>query len=273
MVVAMLALSLAGCSGPTGAGGDVTTATGSPGSRPVRVVVIGDSLIHPENGCPEGCAGFAQQFTDHVAQATGRKAELRLVTAMGLPEAVEAVSGTAASARTIASADVVVVEVGFNNALPDPETGIGCKTWFLDTDEGCLVEGVKTYGGLYDQVLAGVKALRAGRPTAYVVTTTVDANIAPADAFPDGLLALDAAKSDELKAWAVTAYERWNTMLRERAQAAGFQIVDLATAFNGADGTTSYYPELSDDGAHPNAAGNDVIASSLATADLSVIDR
>jgi lysophospholipase L1-like esterase len=192
---------------------------------------------------------------------------------MVVPDALDLVSKPGPEADMIAAADVVVVEVGFNNALPDPDTGIGCKGYFLDTEPECLAEGVKTYGNLYDQVFAGVKALRGDKPTVYVVTTSINGNLAPPDAFPDGLLALDPARTDDLKAWAVSAYDRWNTMLTERATAAGFQVVDLYHAFNGADGTMTDYPEFTDDGAHPNQAGNDLIASKLAAVDLSAIDK
>ena len=265
-VAAALVLTLTGCGEATGTGVDAE-------SDSLQVVIIGDSLINPDDGCPQGCLGFGEQFTDRVASQLGTEAELQTVVAMGVPDAVEVVSKPGMEADKIAAADVVVVEVGFNNALPDPETGIGCSTWFLDTAPECLEQGVETYGELYDQVFAGVKALRGDRPTVYVATTTINGNIVPADAFPDGLLALDAQRTGELKAWVVAAYDRWNTMLTERATAAGFQVIDLYHAFNGVDGTRSGYPEFTDDGAHPNQAGNDLIASKLAEVDLSTIDK
>jgi len=265
-IAAALVLTLAGCGEASGTGVD-------PEPETLQVVLIGDSLIDPDNGCTQGCLGFGEQFTDQVASQLGTGAELQTVAAMGVPDAVEVVSKPGMEADKIAAADVVVVEVGFNNALPDPETGIGCSTWFLDAEPECLEEGVTTYGDLYDQVFAGVKALRGDKPTVYVATTTVNGNIVPADAFPDGLLALDVQKTGELKAWAVAAYDRWNAMLTERATGAGFQVVDLYHVLNGADGTLSWYPEFTDDGAHPNRAGNDLIASKLAEVDLSTIDK
>ena len=268
VIAAAAALAFSGCGGVAG-----TADEAKPDK--VQVVVVGDSLLEPENGCPVGCTGFVEQFTDYVASALGSEAEYQIVPSGGLPDAVEAVSKPGPEADKIAAADVVVVQVGFNNALPDPETGIGCKTWFLDTEPECLAEGVKTYGGLYDQVFAGVKALRGDKPTVFVATTTIDGNISPAEAFPDGLLALYASSGNkkEAKEWAVAAYDRWNTMLTERATAAGFQVIDLYHAVNGADGTQSTYPAFSDDGAHPNQAGNDLVAAKLAEADLSAIDK
>jgi lysophospholipase L1-like esterase len=264
-IAAATALVLGGCGGETG-----STAEATP--EKVKVVVIGDSLINPDHGCP-GCTGFVEQFTDHVASVLRAEADYETVPSSGVPDAVEVVSKLGPEADKIAAADVVVVQVGFNNALPDPETGIGCKTWLLDTEPECLAQGVKTYGGLYDQVFAGVKALRGTKPTVYLATTTIDGNIAPAEAFPDGLLAQDRSKEKELKLWAVDAYDRWNAMLTDRAAAAGFQVVDLYHALNGPDGTQTTYPTYTDDGAHPNQAGHDLIAAKLAEATLSAIDR
>ncbi len=266
VAAATVALTLGACGGDGGARPE-------PSADTVQVVVIGDSLINPKNGCPEGCTGFAEQFTDHVASVVGTPAEYQTVPAGGVPEAVEAVSETGTESSTLAAADVVVVEVGFNNALPDPGTGIGCGTWFLDTEPGCLAEGVATYGDLYDEVFSGLKSLRGDRPTVYIATTTINGNITPAESFPDGLLALDPTREPEMRQWAVDAYNRWDTMLTERARAAGFQIVDLYHAMNGPDGTKTNWPEYTDDGAHPNRAGHDLIASLLARADLSAISR
>ena len=267
VIAAAAALAFSGCGGAAG-----TTDEAKPDKA--QVVVIGDSLINPENGCPGGCTGFVEQFTDHVASVLGSEAEYQTVASNGLPDALEAVSKPGPEADKIAAADVVVVQVGFNNALPDPETGIGCKTWFLDAEPECLAEGVKTYGGLYDQVFAGVKALRGNEPTVYIATTTVNGNISPAEESPDGLLAIYATsdREKEAKAWAVAAYDRWNTMLTERASAAGFQVVDLYHAFNGPAGSQDYVPEYSD-GNHINQAGNDLTAAKLAEADLSAIDK
>ena len=146
----------------------------------------------------------------------------------------------------------MVVQVGFNNALPDPETGNGCTTWSWHR-AGVPGRGVKTYAGLYDEVFAGVKVLR--RPIHGVRRDDDDrrehrsAGGGVAGWSPGSVA--DSGEKKEAKEWAVAAYDRWNTMLTERATAAGFQVIDLDHAVNGADGTQSTYPAFSDDGAHP----------------------
>ena len=266
LAVAAASLIAAGC------GGGGTSSTEKPGPESLRVTVIGDSMINPKNGC-QGCTGFVEQFTDHVKDTLGTKAKYSTIPAGGVPEALEAVSRPGPDADLVSDSDVVVVQVGANNALPDPETGIGCKTWFLNTRPACLAEGVATYGDLYDQIFAAVKALRGDRPTVYVAVNSVDGNLVPASDFPDGLLSLYPNQKKQITDWAVGAYDRWNTMLAASADAAGFELVDVYHRFNGADGSATYWPELSEDGTHPNQAGNDSISKALAEVDLSAVSH
>jgi hypothetical protein len=266
-MVMAAALALAGCA-------NASAHESEHARQPVRVLVIGDSLTDPKNGCPTTCVGFVDQFTRHVASTLGVPATSETWRAMGVPEAAAGVGAPGPNADQVAAADIVVVQVGYNNALPDPETGIGCSTWFLDTEPKCLAAGVKTYGHLYDQVFSGIKRLRRDKPTVLIALTTIDGNISPPDEAPDGLLAIYASsgRQTEAKAWAVAAYDRWNRMLTQRADAADFQIVDLYHAFNGPKGTEDLIPKYSN-GDHINQAGNDLIAAELARADLSELSR
>jgi lysophospholipase L1-like esterase len=243
----------------------------------IDVLVIGDSLINPSGHCA-GCVGFADQYAAIVGQQLGRPTQSALLTAMGVPEAQQLVASNASAEKAISESEVVILETGFNNALPDPTTGIGCAgtldspsayiAWILASQPGCLEEGVATYGQLYDEILAGLKRLREGKPTVFIVTNTIDGNIDPS--FSDGLLALAGGDVDAVKAWTVASYDRWNTMLAQRAEAAGFQLVDLYHAFNGPEGTQPS-GTLAVDSAHPSQKGHDLIASTLAEADLSAL--
>lgn len=131
---------------------------------------------------------------------------------------------------------------------------------------------MKTYGKIYDELYAAIKALRGGRPTVYVQTTSTNSNISPPSEVPDGLLSLYTkdGREAEAKAWAVAAYDRWSAMQTEHAEAAGFQVVDTYHAANGPDGTRDLVPELNEDG-RLTAAGHDLFASLLAGVDLSAI--
>ncbi len=256
-------LVLAGCGGGTEADGQ---------ADPVRIVVLGTHF--PESGPEVSDPGkWWVQFADHVADELGVEATYDLLSLGGVPEAAALVSKPGPDADTIAAADIVLVTVGANNALPDPETGIGCTSWFLEAQGPCLKEGVATYGDLYDQVYAGVKALRGDKPTVYAQTTSWNANIESPDDVPDGLLSLytKSHQEQEVKRWAVAAYDRWAAMQTERAKAAGFQVIDVYHAFNGPDGTRALIPAYLDPPDELNDGGHAELASQLAAVDLSVI--
>jgi hypothetical protein len=266
-MAAAVTLALAGCAGGA-------QPAEKEAADPVRVVVISRiPATEPELSQPcSGCNPWWKQFANHVGSELGREVELDVVPVGGVPEALKAVSQPGAEADKVAAADVVVVSTGANQALPDPETGIGCKAWFLDAQGPCLAEGVKTYGELYDQVYASIKALRGDKPTVYVQTTSTNGNISPPDEVPDGLLSLYTKpdRQDEAKAWAVAAYDRWSAMQTERATAAGFQVVDTYHALNGPDGTQDLVPEYNEND-HFNAAGHDKFAEQLAKVDVAVL--
>lgn len=261
-----LVLALSAC------GGNADTEDAKP--DPIRVVVIGPlPTAEPElsEPCP-GCDAFWSQFADHVGSELGIETKLDPVSIGSAQEALEAISEPGVDADKVAAADVVLVSTGANQALPDPETGIGCKAWFLAAKGPCLAEGVKTYGEIYDELYATIKALRGDQPTVYVQTTSTNGNISPPSEVPDGLLSLytEDGREAEAKAWAVAAYDRWSAMQTEHANAAGFQVVDTYHAANGLDGTRDLVPEFNEDG-RLNAAGHDLFASLLAEVDLSAI--
>ncbi|MEO8571974.1 MAG: hypothetical protein ABI553_09795 [Chloroflexota bacterium] len=66
----------------------------------------------------------------------------------------------------------------------------------------------------------------------------------------------------------VNAYDAWNAMLCDRADAHGFTCVDIYHTFDGPQGTRAT-GDLTVDGAHPNQGGNDLIAAMLAKVDVS----
>ena len=238
----------------------------------VDLVVIGDSLTGlSTTKCRAECPSFVWQYTYFLRDTFGVDTySYTTVPAPGVPDAVQFVTEVERWRRAIADAEVVVVETGFNNALPNPASGIGCGgafsiDWILSTRPDCLEQGVATYGELYDQVFAEINELRAGQPTVMIATTTINGNIDAS--FPDGLLALAGDRADQVKGWVVDAYDRWNTMLTERAEAAGFVVVNLYHAFNGPDGSEPP-GVLWGDGDYPSSAGHDLIAAMLADVEL-----
>ena len=273
-VTALLALLAAGCGGQGETSADPTkpiptSPTSSVAEELVHIVVIGDSLA--ETGWPD-------LYGTQVAAELGRPVQVDVRIAEAVADAAALVSDPA---EVITRADIVIVQAGFNNALPDPETGIGCPgslgsgdadevlRWIRSTTATCLSEGVKTYGGLYDQVFAGAKEARAGKPTVFVAVTTVDGNNDPD--VEEGLVGfMPKPDRPEVLEWTLAAYVRWNSMLQDRAGAAGFQVVDLFHAINGPDGSR-VVGDLSDDGRHPNTKGDDFYSRQLGAVDLSAL--
>lgn len=266
-----LLLLLTGCSGAA-----VSSSTPIPTGGRIDIVVIGDSLADTANHCP-GCTGFADTFAAHVEDTLGRPATTGLITAMSVPDAQAAVEGDEDARSMLADAEVIIVEVGYNNVLPDPETGIGCggsleqgvPAWIATLTEECLDPGVATYGEIYGAIFSELHSIRGDEPTVYIATNTLDGNIGSDD--PQGFLALfEPGERAAAKKWTVTQYDRWNAMLAEQAASAEFALVDIYHAFNGDDGTAEF-GELSIDGAHPSQSGNDLIAQMLSQVDLAAL--
>jgi hypothetical protein len=285
LILAVGAVLAAGVGGANGAAIADASPSGvaiesAPARRPISksaltrvdLVVIGDSLTGlSEEKCHAECWGFVQEYMHFLRDTFGVDTySYTNIPAAGVADAVQFVTEVDRWRQVIADAEVVVVETGFHDALPDPASGIGCGgafsiDWILSTRPDCLEQGVATYGQLYDQVFAAINELRAGQPSVLIATTTINGHIDVS--IPDGLLALAGDRADQVKAWVVAAYDRWNTMLTERAEAAGFAVVDLYHAFNGPDG--SQPPGvLWGDGDSPSSAGHDLITAMLADVEL-----
>jgi hypothetical protein len=152
VVIPALAALFAGC---TTSGPVAPSATISSIPVEVHLVVIGDSLAS---------TGWPDELGRRASTRIGRPVTVDVLTAMGVADAAASVP----SSPLVAEADIVVVQTGFNNVLPDPETGIGCggslekgvTPWIKSTEPGCLAEGVRTYGDLYSKVFEGAKRAR-----------------------------------------------------------------------------------------------------------------
>lgn len=273
-LVASLSLLVVGCGSGAQRSADSSLApakasatSDAPG---VQVVVIGDSLAR---------TNWPKQYGEHVAKVLGKHVDVTVLRAMGVADGASLVKYN----PTVRGAEILIVQTGFNNVLPDPETGIGCPgtsagdtastilRWIRSTEPTCLAEGINTYAGLYDQIFTGLKGARAGKPAVFVAMTSVDGNNDPTR--PDGLVGMmPTTVRPEVIRWNLAAYERWNTMLESRATAAGFQVVDLYHAINGPDGSR-VVGDLSDDGGHPNAKGDAFYVELLKAVDLSALSR
>jgi hypothetical protein len=278
--IVLLACATAGCGSDDNAVGTTTTQSevAAPVSTPSSAQPDDPGLVLAVIGDSYAGTGWVEEYRAHLESTLGQPVHAEQIDGMGVPEALASVSteGTRTE-QVLADADVIIVETGFNNAFPDPDTGIGCggtldngaMPFIRSTDPECLEEGVATYGALYDDIFARLRELRVGQPTVFIATGTIDGNIDPDNGgvINDG--GVGPADEAEALAWTVAAYDRWNTMLADRATQAGFTFVDIYHAFNGPDGTEPIPPELQGEVEHLSPRGNAVFAELLSEVDVS----
>ncbi|MFL5674314.1 MAG: SGNH/GDSL hydrolase family protein [Chloroflexota bacterium] len=265
------------------------TATAAPSLAPspstaanaLHLVVIGDSIPFADF-CP-GCTGFVEQYAKALEKSTGRPVETANRSrndSAGLAEIDVQVNGEPELRSQLKDADVVIVSIGANNALPDANTHAsmaaryhrdwGCvgdmgdsletfTAWLLATTPACRQATRDAYATLYDRIYPTIARLRAGKPTTLIAVNAYNGNFHGSDFMQAGL---PPATLSRLWPLMTEIYDRWDQMECDRATKAGFVCVDLYHAFNGPKGDQAI-GLLSVDGAHPSQAGNDLIAGLL----------
>ena len=222
-----------------------TQASTHPG--PLSVVGLGDSVTA---GSACSCAPFVDRFADLLAARDGRSA---VATNLGVPglttgSLADQLAGPG-PARSVASADTVVVTIGANDLGPleDRWEGGGCST-------SCIAPAVTTLSRGLAVDLARIRALE--HPGERVEVTTYW------NVFEDGDVA-DELRGAGFAQWSDQVTVAANRVICSTASAFGDVCVDLYTPFLSADGTRNPTGLLSSDGDHPNAAGHEVIARAL----------
>ncbi len=286
-----IAAALSGCGASTGTSQPGVATTASEGLTPansstaegLHLVVIGDSIPFP-SFCP-GCEGFVAQYAATLQERSG---ELVAVAnrsrddSAGIPEIRDQVTSDAELRTELAGADVVVISVGFNNAVPDYEApppqgrsprcdvlapGITdqISAFIVAVTPTCIAETTNAWGDEYDAIFSELDKLRAGKPTSFIVLNVYDANTDPAE-----LRRAANSKKEFIAGLShiVLAYDQLNDVLCKTAVAHNYSCVDLYHAMNGPDGKKPLGP-LTIDGAHPSQEGNDLIAELLADVDVS----
>ncbi len=269
---AILAVGLLGASA-----GAVMAQAGEPADA-LEVVVIGDSIPFAAF-CP-GCTGFVDLYARDLESRTGRPVEVINLSrddSAGLREIRDQVAADLGLRDAVTGADIVLVSVGYNNALPDPYTGVGCSggfdsakayaEWMLATTPECRKEGLDVWAADYDTIFSEISSLRGDDPTVLAALNVHNGNKGNWDIHNSGL---EQAMVDDWEEWVTLVYDDWNAMLCDRAAAAGFTCVDVYHAFNGPTGEETS-EAWTVDGAHPSQEGSQLIADLLAGLDVSAI--
>jgi lysophospholipase L1-like esterase len=253
--IGLLAAGLASCGHATTSGRS-TLATSSPGSpAETRVVGLGDSVAAAA-GC--ACTSFVQLLGDDVRRHTGRPNHTDNFARNGLDTAgLLAQLKDPAVATAVAHADLVTVTIGAN------DFGTAESDYFAGTCGGsdgldCFRTTLPTLHANLTAVLDRIKTLAAGHPVGVRVTNYWNV-------FEDGEVAQE-NHGDAFVRDSNQLTREANAVICDAAHRAGDLCVDLDTAFNRASPGGDPTSLLAPDGDHPDQAGQDLIAATVAAA-------
>ena len=226
----------------------VTRASASGGiSRSITVVGIGDSVTSGTN-C--SCEPFLGLYASELASQQG------LTTSsvnLGVPgwtssQMLASLTQPGAFRDQVAKADILLVTIGANDLNPlDENPSIGCSASCYEP----LVDSVGRNVGL---IIAAAQAIHPGHPATILVTDYWNV-------FQDGDVGT-AENGAAFQGFSDTLTRAESTQVCNAARQARVTCVSLYQPFKG-DGSQNPTSLLAADGDHPNAAGHQLIASTL----------
>jgi lysophospholipase L1-like esterase len=276
-----MALMLAACSSGAPPNEESTapeSAAPSEAAEGAVLVAIGDSIpVNAPGDCP-GCTGFVDSYAEALMIEAGQP-----VTAHNLSrhdgartiDILEQLESDQSLRDVLATADVIVMSVGFNDQPPFEDTHESCPP---AVNEGMSLQEVVQAGAETSQAcIDGVVPIIRGQLAdlfGHLRDVAPDAEIAMLTAYDSwrGWPELDAMEPttvDALYAAATYWFQQWTAAQCEEAEAAGAACIDVYHAFNGSDGTEPATELMAADHTHPSQAGNDVIRDLLIDAGLS----
>ena len=229
-----------------------TSASPSPIPAPGRSVVgLGDSVTAAYH-C--GCVDFVTQLAAGLPTTLGGPGRAVNLGVSGLTTAGLAaqVASDAGTGRALGAAGIVVVTVGANDLVPLVQTwrSAGCGT-------SCVRPAVDAMGA---RLAAVLRTLRATTPRGSALLVTTYWNV-----FQDGDVARQ-AYGPAFVSWSDAVTLAANASICAATRTADGVCVDLYAPFKGPVGDRDDTALLADDGDHPNADGEAVIAGALLTA-------
>jgi lysophospholipase L1-like esterase len=275
-LLVLVVLLLAACSDTSGSSGEA--APPSEASPDFVLVAIGDSIPYNlESDCP-GCTGFVDSYAAALEDELGET-----VTAINRSrhdgaqtiDIVEQLRSDDDLLAELATAEVVVMSVGFNDQPPFADAHDGCPEPVTETDplSTAIERAAATSHDCIDTVVQAVRD-QIAEVFAGVREQAPDAAIGALTAYDTwlGWSELDAAETGTRnKLYAAERYwmHEWRDAMCEEAAAVGAVCVDVYTAFNGPDGDQPAADfVVAADYTHPSQKGNDVIRDLLIEAKL-----
>lgn len=276
---ALVALMLAACSSAAPPSEESTLPGSAVPSAGVGLllVAIGDSIPYNDPGDCPGCTGFVDSYAEALAIDAGEP-----VTASNRSrhdgartiDILEQLESDQSLRDELATADVIVMSVGFNDQPPFEDAHEGCPSAVNESMslEAVVQAGAETSAACIDGVVQIIRG-QIAEVFGHLRELAPDAEIATLTAYDSWrgwpeLDAMDPAAIDALYAAEMYWFQEWNAAQCEEANAAGAACIDVYHAFNGSDGTEPAGELLATDHTHPSQAGNDVIRDLLVDAGL-----
>jgi lysophospholipase L1-like esterase len=240
-------------------------------------VAIGDSIPYNlETDCP-GCTGFVDSYAAALETEVGEpvaalnRSRHDGARTIDIVEQMESDDGLLAE---LATAEVVVMSVGFNDQPPFADAHQGCPKPVTESDplstaieraaatsRDCIDTVVQVVRGQIAEVFAGV---REQAPEAAIGALTAYDSWLGWSELDDLDKGTRSDLYDAVRYW----LHEWRDAMCEEAEAVGAACVDVYTAFNGAEGDQPPVDFVAADYTHPSQVGNDVIRDLLIEADL-----
>lgn len=233
------------CGGSAPSSTSTSSTSTSAAAHTWSLVALGDSVPYGTN-C--GCRPYPLLTGDGLTERTGRTvtAANEAVPGYTTSDVIRQLSSDAAAIDRVRHAGVVEIEVGAN----DVAYGQSCGT-----SADCYSQRIPTVEKNLDAIVSRVHELTSGHELLLVL-------LGYWSVWLGGKYALDQGAA--YTAAAVQVTHQVNAAIESTARATGSAFVDLRKAFRGPD--TGY---LSSDGDHPNAKGQELIATTA----LGVIEK
>jgi lysophospholipase L1-like esterase len=274
-VVVPVILLLAACSATSGSSNEAAARSEAPPD--FVLVAIGDSIPYNlEGDCP-GCTGFVDSYAaaleDDLGESVAALNRSRHDGARSI-DIVEQLRSDDQVLADLASADVVVMSVGFNDQPPFADAHDGCPKPVTDTDSlsTAIKRAAATSHACIDAVVPVIRD-QIAKIFAGVREQAPKAAIGALTAYDTwrGWSELDAVDKDTRNdLYDAERYwmHQWRDAMCDEAEAVDAVCVDVYTAFNGPDGDRPPADFVGADYTHPSQHGNDVIRDLLIEADL-----
>lgn len=268
--VAFLAFAAAGCSttdldpSATASGSPTATPAPTPAGTALSLVGLGDSIpgagdADASDGRCADCVSYVARYGELAAAALGRPVtttNLATDDGVGARQLLDRVRTLDEYRAPIATADLITLTIGTNDWQ-------GPCEWPGDDD--CWRAGATSVPADIDAILTEIETMLAGRPAVIRVTTYFDNFIG----YPENLTSAgdpNGGMPQEFLDFYRAALETFNASICEVARRHDAVCIDLHTPFNGAGHDQPASDLLLPDHIHPNQAGHDLIARTIADA-------